>query len=224
MSRQRLRQGVAALLAPTMLEGVRLSWDRANEQQIEHPTERYGLLLKTTVACLKVPSTLERSREHYKQDGAIQAAFQNFDTLAAFLEHGAESLINPAVIDRLWVAVSAEGFLAQTDPALSPAEIIPRSTGLLAIAKVRDTAVRALHCELGLPIAPEHFRLDNPAGNSAPTVKFTGEAVKIMKQYPSRMGGCPAHSLPDPSDQAPNLLTAYWQQTTTYAFSGPTPL
>lgn len=220
--RDRLRKGIAMLLAPTMLEGVQRSQAEAAALQLERSTDRYELLLGITTALIQTPSTHEQILKRYERDKALQAAFSNAHILRIFLTHSAESLVNPAVVDGQWVATSAEAFLAQTAPSLSPAEVIPRSFGLLAITKVRDTAIRTLHQELGYPIASEYLRLGNAAEDSPPTVDFTDAAHALMDQYPSSMHGCPAYTLPDPSGQAPNLLTAYWQQTTTYAFSRPT--
>lgn len=143
-----LRSDVATLMAPYMFDGIEAASMLAGHLGAESPKERYDAVLATTLALLDMPESREAYAMRYPEFQDRIPVTKQFSRIYDF---HFPILIEAAIIDAGWVGLGAARFLESSGRIDEASAIIPRSFGLLSIAKANKDCVLGLRNELGNP-------------------------------------------------------------------------
>lgn len=214
----RTRASVAELMTPYMLGGISRAQRLADSLDINDADTRYIVLAEASTELLK---DAELRRRYDRRFPEFAGSFPSHEAYRRIHDRQFPALIGAAVMDARWTGLSAARFLEEQSRGGEAPAIIPRSLGLLAVTGAHKDRLAQLRDQLGDPIDPEHLTLrTTPAIGEQ--IGFTTEAKEIIKQFPSRFDGCPALAIADPrpDGNSLNLLTAYWEEISKYAFPG----
>jgi len=97
----------------------------------------------------------------------------------------------------------------------TPAEVIARSSGLLAVSGIYKGHSRRAMNFLGLPYArSEHYVIQD--GEKGPEVTFTRNAKAFLASLREEGRGCPAGKIESPTQVGGTLLEEYWGRMVRY--------
>lgn len=113
------------------------------------------------------------------------------------------------------VSGGALNFLREQGVADPPAEVIKRSTGLLALAGVYKSLSKVAFEYLGLPYAATtHYRLVRDAPET--TLAFSEETATMLSRFRIGNRGCPSGGIDAPEQPGTSMLQYAWHRLVDY--------